>query len=162
MKFDKVIFLDIDGVIATTREHNMTHLAKTYVTKYNVYPFNPKAVKVLNEILEETQATIIMSSDWKLYFDLEQLADIFEINGVNQAPKLVTSDFYKKHKGKELEDIRTIEIKAFLEEHQVDNYIVVDDLDMSEGFGDRFFLCGDSFEGIKKTGLKDKIIKRLC
>jgi hypothetical protein len=162
MKFDKVIFLDIDGVVATTREHNMTHMAKTYVHKYNVYPYNPKCVKVLNKILEETQATIIMSSDWKLYFDLDQLADIFKINGIDKAPVMVTHNFYKKHKGKELEDIRTIEIKAFLEEHEVEKYVVVDDLDMSEGFGNKFVLCGNSFEGIKKSGLKEKIIKKLC
>lgn len=161
MKFEKVIFLDVDGVIATIREFNMTHIAKTYVTKYNIYPFNPKAVKVLNEILEETDATIIISSDWRLHFDPEQLNDIFNINGVNKTPQMGTPDFYKKHKGKELEEIRTIEIKSFLEEHEVDKFVVVDDLDMSEGFGDRFVLCGDSYEGIKKTGIKDRIIKKL-
>jgi hypothetical protein len=75
---------------------------------------------------------------------------------------MVTHNFYKKHKGKQLEEIRTIEIKAFLEEHEVEKYVVVDDLDMSEGFGDNFVLCGDSFEGIKKSGLKEKIIKKLC
>jgi hypothetical protein len=162
MKFDKVIFLDIDGVICTIREFNMTHVAKTYLTKYNVYPFNPKCVKVLNEILEETKATIVLSSDWKLYFDLEELADIFSINGVKYAPVIVTPDYYKKDKDKKLEEIRTIEIKDFINEHEINKYVVIDDLDMYNGFNDEFILCGDNYQGIKKTGLKERIIKKLC
>lgn len=162
MKIKKAIFLDIDGVIATVREFNMTHMAETYITKYNIYPYNPGAVKILNEILEITKADIVISSDWRLHYTMEELEDIFFINGVKEPPIIGTPDFYKKHKGKELEEIRTLEIQAFLEEHEVDQYVVVDDLDMSEDFGDRFVLCGDSFEGIKKTGLQNKIIKLLC
>ena len=54
--------------------------------------FNTKAVKVLNEILEKTDADIIVSSDWRNNFTLEQLGEIFEWQGVIKKPIGVTPD----------------------------------------------------------------------
>ena len=39
--------------------------------------FNDKAVKILNSILLETGAEIVVSSDWKLYCTLDELKEMF-------------------------------------------------------------------------------------
>ena len=159
MAYNKVIFLDIDGVIATIYEFNMTRYAKHYLHQYDIYPFNQACVKVLNELLALTKAEIIISSDWRSIFSPEELNDIFKINGVRQTPVAATADLYQKHKDKSLAEIRTIEIQSFLTAHEVTNYVVVDDLDMSEGFGDHFIRCENGREGIKEAGTVNQIIK---
>lgn len=40
--------------------------------------FDKKAVKILNQILEETNAEIIVSSDWRFHATLEELGDYYE------------------------------------------------------------------------------------
>jgi hypothetical protein len=161
MEYKKVIFLDIDGVIATIYEFNMTHFAKSYLHQYDVYPFNHKCVEVLNQILALTKAEIIISSDWRSIFSPEELNDIFMINGVKESPAAATPDLNTQLTGKSLEEIRILEIKSFLKDNKVYNYLVVDDLDMSEGFGDNFVRCASSRDGIKETGLINKIIRSL-
>ena len=56
----KVIFLDIDGVLATTSCYG-----KGKNNKWGAYMFDQKAVVYLNFILSETGAEIILSSDWR-------------------------------------------------------------------------------------------------
>ena len=82
----KVIFLDHDGVICLSsewggrfkkqekwggRKLSMTPLEMPL--KYRFDNFNQKAVKVLNEILEETGAELVTSSDWKRWANLEEM-----------------------------------------------------------------------------------------
>lgn len=160
----KTIFLDIDGVLATNKEYqtNRTRFRTNYDVAMELdipYPWNKGAVEVFNEILTETNADIVLSSDWKYHWNLEQLDKIFKFNGVIKSPIAVT------HKGKRkmsssLEDDRCYQIEKYIEENNVGNYVVIDDLDMSFTFKERFFRTYDS-DGIKRTNLKNKIITKL-
>ena len=172
----KYIFLDIDGVIATEKEFwtNKRNFMKKHewAAELSVpYPFNAKAVKVFNEILEATGAEIIISSDWKLHWTLEQLDVIFKANGVIKSPidQTPTVQMFTSM----LEKIRLAEIEQYLREHKfidetadvvLENWVIIDDLNfrgwMPESMQDRFFLTS-SGEGIKRCGLKEKIIKKL-
>lgn len=172
----KWIFLDIDGVLATNKEFwtntKKFHKKHQWAAKLRVpYPWNPDAVKVFNEILEATGAEIILSSDWKLHWSLEDLATIFKENGVNKAP--VDKTDHHPVSMSILEKNRASDIEAYIkknnfiegkEETPTCMWIVIDDLEVSRWFPehlkDRVFLTEDS-EGIKKTGLKEKIIKKL-
>lgn len=168
---DKVIFLDIDGCIATHKEYSTKKTSKRYLHDFQVYPFNEKCVEILNKILDETNAEIVLSSNWVLYFSLDQMQEIFKINGINKLPydfveqialKLSTSD----------EVNRGYSIDNYISQHnhQFRNYVIIDDLNIKQ-YGyfktmsidfDKFVHCsrGD-FEGIKQTGIKEKIIKIL-
>lgn len=162
------LFLDIDGVLATNTEFfcNRTKFKEKneWADKLGVpYPFNPSCVKVLNKILSECKVTIILSSDWKRHWNLEQLETIFKENGVIQSPveKTPTSLLSFANGTRN----RAGDIESFLLSHpEVTDWIVIDDLTVSvyipEEFHDRIFLTTDS-EGLKKPGLKQKIIKRL-
>jgi len=153
----KVIFLDIDGVLALTFGSMNTN------NKWDAYPFDKKAVGVLNKILTETDAEIVLSSDWKHHYTLDELKGIFlEFNGVIKAPFTVTPALPTN--AMDLEGGRVKEINLWLKENaeklNVTHWVAIDDMNMSEGL-DNFVWCKKFNEGIKQLGIKEKIIKFL-
>lgn len=170
----KIIFLDIDGVLATNTEfmrstkkfHEKNELAKELSIPY---PFNPECVKIFNEVLSETEAEIVLSSDWRLHWNLENLDKIFKFNGVNQSPIETTGQEYVSGDSwVGLEKNRAAQISSYLyrEEEKgvkVTHYVVIDDLNIGNymtGDEDKFVRTKDE-EGIKQTGIKNKILKIL-
>jgi hypothetical protein len=141
--------------------------------------FDAKAVKILNGILEETGCEIVVSSDWKLYATLEELGDYYESQGIIKRPIALTPNIEncKDHDDNfmwsprwESEQIRSIEIKQYLHDHpEVTHWVSVDDLNMGkngepwkDGWAiDNFVLTPKSNEGIKQSGVKEKILKFL-
>ena len=195
----KVIFLDNDGVICLSSNWGTRHKKQTkwgnrklsmtsmeIPVEYRFDNFDLKAVKVLNKILETTNAEIVVSSDWRLHANLEELGEYYTSKGIIKKPIAVT-DFFKDIYPKEwsglrfraeLELERSMEIGHWLENHpEVTHWVAVDDLNMSVKFlGDRFASKDDSnlkpgltnfvltpraWEGIKQSGIKQKIIKYL-
>ena len=180
----KVLFLDHDGVICLpnnwgSRYKKQKAFQKKHgfisVNKMDVFhrfdSFDKKAVDVLNEIITITDLEIVISSDWRLYCTLEEMQKFYQKEGVIKSPigftpifkdiKDVPEDFPWKMSIC-LEQQRAFEIKTWLNENpNVTNWVAVDDLDMrSEIWGlDNFVLCSKSSEGIKQSGVKEKIIK---
>ena len=195
----KVIFLDNDGVICLS--NNWGERAKKWANfkrdnpeveftdrpvKCRFDDFDDKAVKVLNEILEETGAEIVVSSDWRLHANLEELGEYYESQGIIKKPFAVTDifkDIFPKEWNAfryraELELERSMEIGHWLENHpEVTHWVAVDDLNMSPEFLSKYFshseddtknpglsnfvLTPRSREGIKQSGVKEKILKFL-
>ena len=151
-----IIFLDIDGVLATVKQFNLTNQAKSWLQDYDVYPFDKKCVKVFNSILRKTDVDIILSSDWRLYFSLDQLDDIFKINGVIKSPVGITPVYPTSMS--QYEKNRAGEILKYAEENDLHNWIAIDDLPLSHWLEDHFFMCKSEWEGIKQSGLKEKIL----
>ena len=160
MVIDKAIILDIDGCIATTKQMLLSYKSKSYIKKYNVYPFDKKCVNILNKILNVTSAEIILSSDWRLYFNLKELDEIFKINNVIKSPLLTTPKYCGKLSAT-LEYNRMIQINNILNNNKINNYIIIDDLDLSNEFKENFIYCKYPNEGIKQSGIKEKIISKL-
>jgi hypothetical protein len=152
--------------------------------EYRFDNFNKKAVKVLNEILELTGAEIVVSSDWKRWANVEQMGEYYESQGVIKKPIDFTlnlnqctnydKDSFPWIRQWDLEQTRSIEIKQYLHDHpEITNWVAIDDLNMGktglyysmefehEWGLDNFVLTPSSSEGIKQTGIKDKIIKIL-
>ena len=134
---------------------------------------------MLNEILEETGAEIVVSSDWKLHATLEELGVYYESQGIIKKPIALTPNIQNCKDIEstiiwsprwESEQIRTIEIKQYLHDHpEVTHWVSVDDLKMGkigepwkdEWAIDNFVLTPKSNEGIKQSGIKEKILKYL-
>jgi len=191
----KVIFLDHDGVIclsnnwggrtkkwAKYRSENpdSSKEKKDAPVSFRFDDFDTKSVKVLNEILEETGAEIVVSSDWKLYATLEELGEYYELHGIIKKPIALTPNLGKCtwynniiwmwSPRWELEMIRVIEIKQYLHDHpEITHWVSVDDLNMGkngeawkdEWAIDNFVLTPKSNEGIKQSGIKEKILNYL-
>jgi len=148
--------------------------------------FDKKAVKVLNKILETTGAEIVISSDWRFHGTLEELGEYYISQGIIKKP-IATTEVFKDIFPKEwstlrfradLELERYMEIDNWLKNHpEVTHWVAVDDLNMGVDFlGDKFSSADGSdekpgltnfvhtprsWEGIKQSGVKDKIIKFL-
>jgi len=190
----KILFLDHDGVICLS--NNWGGRKKKWAKYRSANPetspnlkdapievrfddFDSKAVKVLNGIIKETGAEIVISSDWKLHATLGELGDYYESQGIVKRPIALTPDIqnctvhgnlFMWSQGWDLEQVRTIEIKQYLHDHtEITHWVSIDDLNMGK-IGepwkdiwaiDNFVLTPKSSEGIKQSGIKEKILKYL-
>jgi hypothetical protein len=147
--------------------------------EYRFDNFNQKAIKILNKIIEETGAEIVTSSDWKRWANLEEMGEYYESQGISKKPIALTPNlgqctWYNDmvwiwSPQWDLEMTRVIEIKQYLHDHpEITHWVAVDDLDMGkngEGWKDwgldNFVLTPKGAEGIKQSGIKEKILKFL-
>ena len=184
----KVIFLDNDGVICLSTEWGGRHkkqrgMGRKLSQSVTSLPvdarfdnFNKKAIKILNEILEETGAEIVVSSDWRYHATLEELGEYYLSQGISKVPIGVTKRLGECDQPEnfiwsrewDLEQSRSLEILQYLRDHpEVTEWVAVDDLDMSNGeewkkWGlTNFVLTPKSNEGIKQSGVKEKIVNYL-
>ena len=165
----KVLVLDFDGVICLSTEWGSRFKNKEGLD--SVFDrFNNKAIKVLNQIIEETDCEIVVSSDWRFHASLEQMQELYRIRGVKKVPIDYTRDFSSTLE--KAAESRSFEILDWLKAHpEVTKWVAVDDLDMKERYGDisgnflyglkNFVHTPRSNEGIKQSGIKEKIIKFL-
>jgi len=153
------IFLDIDGVLAT----NAQFYTKKLHPKYQVYGFDKKCVQVLNSIIEEINPVIILSSDWKLHFEEHELNEIFSDNGISSKIVDITPSLWgcRFTSLSQLEECRAAEIIKFVNSNKIINFVAIDDLDLKHWLDGNFVHCTRVNEGIKQTGIKEKIIKIL-
>jgi hypothetical protein len=197
----KVIFLDHDGVICLSNNWGgRMKKQKKYVRKLSQKmdelpidvrfdDFDKKAIEVLNSILEETGAEIVVSSDWKRWATTEELGVYYEQQGIIKKPIDCTSFFKKLYlEGKvpkknefeyqyfeNLEQERHFEILDYLKTHpEITHWVAVDDLNMgidityTDGQNDERYWGLTNFvwtpresEGIKQSGIKEKILEFL-
>jgi hypothetical protein len=198
----KVIFLDNDGVICLSSNWGSCLKKQKKLgykpsfdnnnqlpVEYRFDNFDVKAVKVLNQILETTNAEIVVSSDWRLYASLEELGEYYISQGIIKKPISTTEVFHytnwlnegkvptdfdwNRTDGREQE--RHFEILDWLKDHpKVTHWVAVDDLHMgihvaasTYGPYDRdwglknFVHTPKSWEGIKQNGIKQKILTYL-
>ena len=98
----KIIFLDIDGVL---NNHN---------TLGESLNWEPDLVEILNRVIKETKAKIVLSSTWRW---IERYRNIIKndmkIDFIDVTPKLWEE--------------RGHEIQAWLDENPVENFIILDD-----------------------------------
>lgn len=188
-KKKSILFLDIDGVLSlfsnwgsrnkkwenyVKNSQNLNYLLKDAPVDIRFDDFDKKAVKVLNSILEITGAEIVISSDWRGHATLEELGEYFSSQGVIKKPIGYTPTslpgdlpyFFDAFDKTELEQTRSYEILEWLKEHpEVTHWVAVDDLDMSVREGKwgltNFVHTPKMREGIKQSGIKDKILKFL-
>lgn len=154
----KVIFLDHDGVICLSNCWGSRFKTDNETIDSAFDRFDRKALNVLNEILNITDAEIVISSDWRLHATLEQLQELYRIRGINKIPIDTTGapDVFSI----DLEGGRVQEINDWLSAHpEVTHWVAVDDLEMFDL--DNFVHTPRMNEGIKQTGVKEKIIKFL-
>lgn len=182
----KIIFLDNDGVICLSTEwgsrykktkaySNPVPQMKGVPVEFRLDNFNKKAIKILNEILEETGAEIVVSSDWRFHATLEELGEYYLSQGIIKKPIAVTTNSLPQglnYFHRSIEETRSYEILEWLKNHpEVTHWVAVDDLNMSERIGEisgnyqwglkNFVHTPRSNEGIKQSGIKEKILKFL-
>jgi len=163
----KVLFLDHDGVICL-----MPQWGKRKKFRLLFDPFCSKAVKVLNEIIKETDCNIVVSSDWRLHCDINEMRNVYSDRKIIKSPISYTKVFSDtdedilettwsyKDRYQIAARVREKEIQRWLEDNPgVTSWVAVDDLPMHKL--KCFVHTPYPSEGIKQTGVKEKIIKYL-
>jgi hypothetical protein len=191
----RVIFLDHDGVICLATEwggrfkkqreagRKLSQSIDSLPVLFRFDNFNKKAIGILNEILEETNAEIVVSSDWKRWASVEEMGEYYESQGIKTKPIGFTKSIndcdipedFSFSRQFDLEQERHFEILQYLKDNpQITHWVAVDDLNMGkiqkhETWGDmeldwgldNFVHTPKSREGIKQNGIKEKIIEFL-
>lgn len=144
----KLLFLDVDGVLNSTKFDN--ELANNELEKYKTlsFPldsFDYRAVDLINYILDNTDAKLVISSDWRFDDDLEQC---LLYHGLKH--KIYGKTPYDKHYR------RNIEIERYILEleENVEAYCIIDDID--EWFNE------EQLTHTIKTSISDGLTKELA
>jgi hypothetical protein len=90
--------------------------------------FDPAAVEILNKILDQTGAEIVVSSDWKLKTSIEGMCEFYQKQGIKKMP----IDYTAWLPGAATyHEQRASEINAWLTQHpDTTQWAAVDDLYM--------------------------------
>lgn len=146
----KVIFLDHQGVMYIKRHPNPGTLDD----------FDSNSINVLNSILRaDPSIEIVVSSDWKYWVSLENMREFYKEQGIIKKPYDYTpkTEFY----GGPYESFRAKEIIAWLENHTVDAWVSIDDLDMRP-YLKNFVWIDKPNEGISQKGAFDALLQYLA
>ena len=110
----RVIFLDIDGVLAPIRRWD----------RYG--DLDPTCIQVLNDIVASSEADVVVSSTWRHGKTVAKLQEILDAEGfVGRVVDKTPSDIRGAYRGDE--------IAAWLADHPVAGFVIIDDhTDMGE------------------------------
>ena len=131
LSYLKVIFLDIDGVMITG----------AYRVQSNTYTgnaFDPSCVAYLNELLDLTGASIVITSTWRIGRSLQQLQGLFRDNGINKGVVGQTPVIEYGTRGQEIQQY--IYESRLDPEHEVKRFIILDDNDVKSEQLSPFFI----------------------
>lgn len=164
----KVVFLDIDGVLNTERYLRIQAQKNEHMDQASMqYNFDPIALKNLKEIIEITNASIVISSTWRFKKDniedpkeWTELMRNLESIGINDKVIGVTPTTIKS----EYLSVRWMEIKQWLlenKEKNVEKFVIIDDeWDMGEYTNVNFARCW-SYSGLTNE-VKHSVLSILC
>lgn len=134
----KVIFIDVDGPLAwaTWDEGPVTIMANTSHSFNIPYSWVKEDCDALAEIIKQTDARLVVSSDWKKHFGFNQLMMIFEHFGIGRWNLLDITTHFNPHKkmSSSLEWDRVNEISIWVKTFKPTNWIAIDDMNLGREF----------------------------
>lgn len=143
----KVLFLDFDGVLNTDRF--------VRVNQQFGLCLEPSKLMYLKEIVNKTNAHIVIHSSWRMYFDK---------TGSHYICKYMNDEFMKY--GLVIDDCTRINLRRkesiedYIVRHDLKEYVIVDDMYLSSTLIDNHFIKTDAHYGITDQ-IKNEIIKML-
>lgn len=127
----RIIFLDIDGVLNSTRWLNSLGYLELYPREH----MDPAAIAVLKAVVSRCPAKIVISSAWRKNHTLAQLVEMLKRNGCDAEVIGMTPDFFKLRYEEPFEKYanklysRGDEIQAWLDQthYTIDSFVILDD-----------------------------------
>jgi hypothetical protein len=135
---DKIIFLDIDGVLNNARYASLlNHLygnngyggfdAKKLTVK--TIKWDPYNVGALKTLMDKTRAKIVISSTWRYTHTVNNFKDMFQLYGLNAGRIIaLTPDFrgggiYDTYSS----NFRGDEVNRYISDNDIQRYVILDD-----------------------------------
>ena len=132
---NKIIFLDVDGVLNSNFWNDSHQKEISDGTLIDV-----EKIKLLSVLVKRTNAKIILHSGWKYWFDqdlkplrpeAENLVTLLKKEGLLLGGITPDHSTEEIRRNKKFSLVKASEILAWLLEHEdVENWIVIDDLDL--------------------------------
>ena len=125
---NNIIFLDIDGVLNHLNLFKQTKDIKinyykcfkdeSYMYKllFHLIDIDPNKLYLLKEIIQETNSKVVVTSSWRMLKIYPLIEDYLINKGI---PIIDTTDYINSNRGDE--------IREYLKNHTVDNFIIIDD-----------------------------------
>lgn len=133
-----VIFIDIDGPLAwaTWGDGPITIMEGTSQKFTIPYPWVKEDCEGLSEIIKQTNSRLVVSSDWKKHYGINQLKMIFEHYGLGRWEIVDTTPNFNPRKklSSSIEWDRANEIHSWVKMFKPKNWIAIDDLNLSHSF----------------------------
>lgn len=150
----KVIFLDIDGVlrpmiprtrrkkeknlkqILSERYHNPAYMEISEPVLHNFYyDFHALSCYCVRCLCAMEDVEIVLSTSWRAMYELDAMKHLFELHKLGRYITGITPLRFNN---------RPKEIQTYLEMNpDVENYLIIDDIDMHEEFPEHFLLTKD-------------------
>lgn len=152
MDMKKIIFLDFDGVMVTDK-----YLTQLMADGYSIEDeygsfFDSDCVKNLKEIIDLTDAEIVVTSTWKMTLGLDGLQAMWETRNLPGKVVGVTPDIDSVHRGDE--------IAAWLAVNpSVVSYVIIDDYPILDFF--REDQLQHLFKVDEMVGLDEETVKKV-
>lgn len=134
----KIIFIDVDGPLAwgTWGDGRVT-LNDTNKTFFTIpYPWVQEDCQALEHICRETNASLVVSSDWRKHFSFLQLKRIFNYYGITAPIVDITThqDLWMKLSRPSIEWERAAEIVKWAKDNKISNWISIDDMKLDSQY----------------------------
>ena len=133
----KIIFIDVDGPLAWATWHDGKVTIDMGVEDFQIpYPWVKEDCEALQKICDETNAELVVSSDWKKHFTFNQLKRIFRHYGISARLIDITTHQYlwNKMSRPSAEWERAAEICKWVKDNKVSNWISIDDMRLNEQY----------------------------
>lgn len=134
---EKIIFLDIDGVLNNNfwNESHQREISDGTL-------IDEDKVKLLYNIIKETEADIVLHSGWRFWFceniqpirkESQKLVELLAKNHMVILDKTIDYSTAEIRKSKKFSLVKAKEILTWIREHpEVKSWIVIDDLDLHD------------------------------
>ena len=133
----KIIFIDIDGPLAWGSWNDGKVTISGGVEDFQIpYSWDRADCEALQKICDETNAELVLSSDWKKHFTFNQMKRIFWHYGITARLIDITThqDLWNKMSRPGLDHERALEVAKWARDNKITNWIAIDDLDLYHSF----------------------------
>ena len=148
----KIIFLDIDGVLVTDRGQKSQLATNGTLRDEHGALFDPLSVESLRQIIDSTDAEIVVTSTWKMEMGLEGIRQMWFDRDLPGKVVGVTPDIDPIHRGDE--------IAAWLDTCGEDcRYAIIDDTPFTDFFREEQHKY--LFKVDERIGIDEETVKRI-
>jgi hypothetical protein len=134
----KIVFIDVDGPLAWgTWGDGKVSLNEGSRLFTIPYMWVEEDCQALQKILIETNAQMVLSSDWKKHFSFRQMKRVFEHFGIDPWRLVDTTthqDLWNKISRPSIDWERAAEITKWVKDNKISNWIAIDDLNLGREF----------------------------
>jgi hypothetical protein len=167
-----VIFIDVDGPLAWgTWEDGKVEISELNGPPFTIpYPWLQEECNALTEIIHQTDANLVVSSDWRHYYTLYQLKSIFIKYGVPSWRILDTTPTFNPRKKMSSPPgwDRANQIHAWVRAYRPKHWVAIDDLPLKPSFKSlrvplwrHVEVCGMMGHEIRLQNKINEVIKQL-